>query len=762
MVAGAGGGRDLGGVGKGPDVVGRRRPGEIDLAQREARCRESRRHCRRLCVGPGLRGRVLHCRVAAQVAGRIGGPHPVPVRGRRRQPDVVERGAGRGRDLDEVRTSRTLTTLDPIPGHADVVGRRRPRQVHQARTGRCGGQPGRRAGGGRVGALRGGRNDARVAAQVGSRIGGPHPVPVRGRGRQTGVVEARPGRSPDLDEVRTTRTLTTLNPVPGHPHVVGRRRPRKVDLARGDRSRRKPRRHRRRLRIRPGLRGRTLHARVAAQVAGQIRRPHPIAVTRRRRQPRVVKRSASRSPDLDKVRTTRTLTTLNPIPGHPHVVRRRRPRKVDLRRRDRSRRKPRRHRRRHRIRRASTAHRRRHVRLDLARAQRPPVHTHLVDPAREVLPIERITADRQRPRRGRNRRQHRPTRHLHTTNKQPQRRPVIGRRQMRPHIQRQRRTPIDRARKRPPRRRRTRIRRALQEINVVRALIDHIPPAPTNSRKHPRLQRHRRRQIKRPRIRHRHPRTRTIKRQRIPKPARRDPTRRPNRTHIPIPRRIPSRRPHTLIKRPRSSKTAGGNGRVERCDVALVRGRDDDPVALGAPVRPRVERVRHSSAGLRRRSNAVLEAFDVVEHEWGLPADPVDFDSQTGGNRVEGQVDLVRKDCHRGRVGQPVRVRHCQDDLVARQALEVMAARGNLQGSGLRIRKWSARGMDVRVMPKEDRPGECARRQRTVVWIGCVPRVVDRLAGLEQMTVSRRKDRRVWRIPDPNSDAAGNGRVLTV
>ena len=42
------------------------------------------------------------------------------------------------------------------------------------------------------------------------------------------------------------------------------------------------------------------------------------------------------------------------------------------------------------------ADRRRHVRLDLARAQRPPVHAHLVDPAGEVLPIERITADRQR------------------------------------------------------------------------------------------------------------------------------------------------------------------------------------------------------------------------------------------------------------------------------------------------------------------------------------------------------------------------------
>ena len=57
------------------------------------------------------------------------------------------------------------------------------------------------------------------------------------------------------------------------------------------------------------------------------------------------------------------------------------------------------------------ADRRRHVRLDLARAQRPPVHAHLVDPAGEVLPIERITADRQRSGRGGDER-HAPARDL--------------------------------------------------------------------------------------------------------------------------------------------------------------------------------------------------------------------------------------------------------------------------------------------------------------------------------------------------------------
>ena len=182
--------------------------------------------------GPACVVALCDGRVAAQVAGRIGGPHPVPVRGRRRQPDVVERGAGRGRDLDKVGTSRTLAALDPVTGHADVVGRRRPRKVDLARRHHRRRQPGRHRRRLRIRRrLRGRALDARVAAQVAGQIGGPHPVPVRGRGRQTGVVEARPGRSPDLDEVGTSRTLTTLNPIPGHPHVVRRGRPGKVDLA---------------------------------------------------------------------------------------------------------------------------------------------------------------------------------------------------------------------------------------------------------------------------------------------------------------------------------------------------------------------------------------------------------------------------------------------------------------------------------------------------------------------------------------------------
>ena len=57
--------------------------------------------------------------------------------------------------------------------------------------------------------------------------------------------------------------------------------------------------------------------------------------------------------------------------------------------------------------------RRRHVGLHLHGAQRAAVDAHLVDAADEVLPIERVAADRQRARRGGDLREHRPARDLH-------------------------------------------------------------------------------------------------------------------------------------------------------------------------------------------------------------------------------------------------------------------------------------------------------------------------------------------------------------
>ena len=131
----------------------------------------------------------------------------------------------------------------------------------------------------------------------------------------------------------------------------------------------------------------------------------------------------------------------------------------------------------------------------------------------------------------------------------------------------------------------------------------------------------------------------------------------------------------------------------------------------------------------------VLEALDVVEHERRLPADPVDFDGQTGWNGVEGQIHFVWGDCDRRGVGKARRVRHRQNDLVARKALEVMPARRNLERSGLGIREWSAGGVYVRVVAKQDRPRECARRQCAVFRIARVPRVGDQLARLKEMSV---------------------------
>ena len=45
----------------------------------------------------------------------------------------------------------------------------------------------------------------------------------------------------------------------------------------------------------------------------------------------------------------------------------------------------------------SPSDRRRHVGLDLRLGQRGVVDAHLVDATREVLPVERVAADRQRP-----------------------------------------------------------------------------------------------------------------------------------------------------------------------------------------------------------------------------------------------------------------------------------------------------------------------------------------------------------------------------
>ena len=89
----------------------------------------------------------------------------------------------------------------------------------------------------------------------------------------------------------------------------------------------------------------------------------------------------------------------------------------------------------------------------------------------------RVAADRQRVGRGRDRPVAASARDLGAVDVQPQRRPVVGHRQIRPRVRRQRRRAVrslaERAARRPapP----ARSRRPLQVVVVV-ALVDHVPP----------------------------------------------------------------------------------------------------------------------------------------------------------------------------------------------------------------------------------------------------------------------------------------------
>jgi hypothetical protein len=79
-----------------------------------------------------------------------------------------------------------------------------------------------------------------------------------------------------------------------------------------------------------------------------------------------------------------------------------------------------------------------HVALDFSNAQRSVVNSDLVYSLRKILAVNAVPADLQRIRRGRDGTRLRPAGHLHAIYIQPHRRPVIGRRQMRPRIDCQR------------------------------------------------------------------------------------------------------------------------------------------------------------------------------------------------------------------------------------------------------------------------------------------------------------------------------------
>ena len=69
-----------------------------------------------------------------------------------------------------------------------------------------------------------------------------------------------------------------------------------------------------------------------------------------------------------------------------------------------------------------------------AAPQRRVVHPHLVDPAREELAVDRVTADLQRLGRGQDRADARLARDLDTVDEQPLCRSVVGGREVRPRV----------------------------------------------------------------------------------------------------------------------------------------------------------------------------------------------------------------------------------------------------------------------------------------------------------------------------------------
>ncbi len=163
------------------------------------------------------------------------------------------------------------------------------------------------------------------------------------------------------------------------------------------------------------------HVGIRAEIAGRVRGPHPIAVGAVRRQPGIgVRRRRRGRADLHESRAPRVLT-LHQVPGHPHVVRRRRPIQCN-RGAARCGRQISRRRRRLRV----QGDRRVHVCLDLGRRQGYVVDADFVDHSLEVLPVNAVPTQLQRIGRRQDGARLRRARHLDSVHVKPQDRSVIG------------------------------------------------------------------------------------------------------------------------------------------------------------------------------------------------------------------------------------------------------------------------------------------------------------------------------------------------
>ena len=463
---------------------------------------------------------------------RISHIHPriAPVENKR-TPKLPRRRPRRPHNRPHIPTPRRIPHRQPRP----LIKPPRPNQPRRGRLGRRG-------------------RGVRVRAGVAGRVTGANPVAVARSRREPRIGVARARGCRDLGEARAACPLAAKNLITGDRDVVARRAPGKTDRTRPGRRRRQRARRRRRRRVRADARLRTDRRR-RGLVPGSVERGHTkhVAVITAEPTEHIARRR--RGVHLAAIE-------IKPVPRHRNIVVRGAPRQRDRRLPHTTRRKPARCARRRRIPTAAAADGGVHVGLDRRGAERRVVDAHLVDPPVEVLPPDRVATDLQRIARHRDRARLRLRRNQRPVHIQPQRRPVIRQRQMRPRVRRQRAPRIHvrvRTTKRAtPRRPPTIERRALQVVVVV-PLVDHVaPPIRRRRRIHPRLQRHRTREMQRRRISHIHPRIAPVENKRTPKLPRRRPRRPHNRPHIPTPRRIPHRQPRPLIKPPRPNQPRRG------------------------------------------------------------------------------------------------------------------------------------------------------------------------------------------------------------
>src|SRR6185503_16181652 len=121
--------------------------------------------------------------------------------------------------------------------------------------------------------------------------------------------------------------------------------------------------------------------------------------------------------------------------------------------------------------------RRRHVRLNVRRGQRDVVDADFVDRAREILSTAAVATNLQRSVRGVDASRPRRAGDLDTVDIHPERRPVVGRRQVRPRVDGNRRRTVDVARREGTARRRPRRARGHPlEVVIVVALVDDVAP----------------------------------------------------------------------------------------------------------------------------------------------------------------------------------------------------------------------------------------------------------------------------------------------